>query len=341
MLAILEPYLDKYKRPIYIAMAALLILTAGFREIGFDPDSENYEYDYRNYFSNRSEGAVEFSYLWISQLLNNISSDVHAIFLFYALFSILFHFIAYKRLSSLWFLTIAVYVGFFYEMHELTQIRTGLLSGFFLLAIKPLCEGRRLLALSLILAGTCFHVSGFMLLPVLFLSNKEMTVKSRYFWAAVPIIGYFLYFAGSFTLAQLDIPFIGEKLLTYQEAEEKGKAIATVNVFGALRLFRLFIYYYLLIFYNIISSENKYVPILLKLYAIGIAAYSALAPVLGVLADRVGYQFQLVEVLLIPMIVYTIRPRWAATLIVLFISFIMFIYIMPYIFGVTILFNGG
>ena len=46
LLAFIEPYMKKYKAILYLFIGMVLILIAGLREVGIDPDSRNYEYTY-------------------------------------------------------------------------------------------------------------------------------------------------------------------------------------------------------------------------------------------------------------------------------------------------------
>ena len=69
---------------LYWGLAFILILIAGFREVGIDPDSYNYEYAYLHYDNPRLEDAMEPSYFAIAAFFNMFTKNVHAIFLFYA-----------------------------------------------------------------------------------------------------------------------------------------------------------------------------------------------------------------------------------------------------------------
>ena len=45
-LALIERYIRKYKLLLYFLISIALILIAGLRPVGIDPDSNNYEYTY-------------------------------------------------------------------------------------------------------------------------------------------------------------------------------------------------------------------------------------------------------------------------------------------------------
>ena len=299
LLVYLEKYIGKYKLAIYIAVGIILILLAGTREVGIDPDSENYEKMYHNLNSDKMMDAVEYSYILFSQILQYISNDVHAIFLFYALLGLSFKFIAFRELSEFWFLPVLLYISYFYELHEAMEIRTGVLSGLFLLSIKPICEGRRLYAFILLAIGVFFHYSEFVLFPLLFLSNKSMSVVQRIIWASVIPLGYLFYFVGFSAIMSFstEIPYIGNKLALYQAGTEKGILQASVNVFSPLYLFTITLFYYLLFFYETIIQFNKYFPLLIKIFALSLCAYTSLA-ILPVLAQRISLLLQIVNIIL-------------------------------------------
>lgn len=60
---------NEHKSILYWGLAFILILIAGFREVGIDPDSYNYEYAYLHYDNPRLEDAMEPSYFAIAAFL--------------------------------------------------------------------------------------------------------------------------------------------------------------------------------------------------------------------------------------------------------------------------------
>ncbi len=331
ILPLIEKYMGKLKLPIYIIVGLIMILVAGFREVGADPDSNSYDEAYRNYYSRSSEFTKEPTFIWMSAALNQVTSDVHALFLAYAFLAVVMHFVAFRKLSELWFLPVLVYASFYFEMHEMIQIRTGVLSGLFMLAIKPMAERRWLTALLLILIGTTFHVSGLALLPLLFLTNKPMGKMSKWIWGMVIPIGYIVYFMGMAVTMYIDIPFIGEKLMEYQSGDEKGQGIVNVYAFNYIQLFSILAFYYLLYFYDTVAAHNKYFPLMMKIFAIGTAIYAGFSffPVVG---DRIGYQIKMVNIILYANIYYTLRPKWAGILAVFLVCCVHMYYITIYTF---------
>lgn len=316
ILAFLEDRLPhKYHMGIFVVVGVCLILMAGFREIGVDPDSENYATAYHYYYQDSSQEKVEFTYTFISAFLNIFSNDPHSLFLVYAILGVSLKFLAFKRGTNMYFLALVAYLSYYYVLHEQTQIRTGVLSGLFLLAIPYMAEKKRWHALLLFAIGFCFHYSAALFLPLLFLSNKEFGTKSKLIWACVIPAAYVFYFVGSGFLFSADLPLVGNKLSLYQNAAEKGLNYVQVNVFSPFQLVTIAVYYYLLFFSKTITLKNKYFPIMMRFFAIGLATFAIFA-FLPVLAQRVSLLLRIVTILLFTNIYYTIRPRWAAILIV-------------------------
>lgn len=329
--SLIEHHLKENQRNMLMLFFLLtLVLTAGMREIGVDADSENYEMVYRNYYSAVASENMEFTYLLVSAFFNLFTKDVHFLFLTYALLGVGLKVMAIRRTTELTFLALATYISFYFCVHEMTQIRTGVLSGFFLLSLIPLAEGKRKLALLLIIIGSCFHVSGLILLPLLLLNNKELRGKRKMFWNCVIPAGYVMYLVGVGILMLFDIPFIGAKLANYQQAEEAGQYAAGVNVLGPLYLLNVAIYYYLMYFSKTITQRNKYFPLIMKVFAIGMFAFASLSFV-TVIAMRISLLIRVVGILLFPCIAYTFSPKWVGIVVVLLLGLIYMNYGLNYI----------
>lgn len=338
-LALIERHIGKSKLPLYMVLGFFMIFVAGLREIGIDPDSESYEYSYIHYASSTDlEKSVEFSYLWIASILNNITPDAHAILLFYAFLGLSIKFIAFRHLTDFWFLPLVLYISTYYVSHEMMQIRTGVLSALFLLGIHYQVQGRRLLTFLCLSIGAFFHYSALILFPLMFLSTDYMTKKVRLIWASFIPIAYILYFRGIGVFMTIDIPYIGDKLAAYQMATEKETLNAYVNVFRPLHLFSITLFLYLLYYYDLIVKRNRHFTLLLKIFIIGLSSYEILG-FLPILAQRIN---QLLVIVIIPLysyIYYTIRPFGAAILIVIFVAFVYLNYTLPLI-STYLLWNG-
>ena len=132
ILCYLEDYIRKYQKPLFFLIGLVLIFVAGFREIGLDPDSVNYENTFRNYFKNGTDEMIEPSFLLISYILGLFTDNVHMLFLLYAIFGVSLKMFAFRKMSEFYFVPLLCYISFYYVLHDLTQIRAGVVSGIFL-----------------------------------------------------------------------------------------------------------------------------------------------------------------------------------------------------------------
>lgn len=78
-------------------MGFVMVLIAGLREIGLDPDSENYEYSFQHYYQSSEMGMVEPSFTLISAVLNVFTDNVHLLFLVYAFLGVTIKLYAFKK----------------------------------------------------------------------------------------------------------------------------------------------------------------------------------------------------------------------------------------------------
>ncbi len=324
LVSLFEERLQRYKKSLYAILCIILVLCAGFKTVGFDNDSEQYEYFFINNDNPYVLLAVEYSFLLISRLARLITDDVHIMFLLYGGLGVILKMSAIKKLSELWFLPILVYLGNYYVLHDLTQIRACIVSGLFMLSIIPLAEGNRKLASLFFIVGCFFHYSTLALLPTLFLTNKEMTPKWRLIWALVVPVGYIFCFAKINLLTTLPIPYIGDKIASYQELSEKGEKGSSINVFNAVFVVTWFSYLYVLYFYDTVIRHNKYLPLMLRLAGISIFLFLALS-FLPVLSFRISELYGIVNIFIFANIYYTINPKWLGKTVVFVIGLSQFL----------------
>ena len=321
LVALFEEELANIKWNIYIGIRVLLVLFAAIRPIGMDNDSENYELYFVRYDHPLLIITVEYSFRVISKWFYLWFHDVHSIFLLYAALGLSLKFIAFKRLTALPLLAVAVYIGNYYILHEFTQIRVGVASGLLLLAIKPLSEKNYKKTFVLFLLAIVFHYSSIILLPLMLLSNKELTRKNKIIWASLIPLGYIFYFL-NINITSLPIPYISEKLDAYQGLKDQGY-IDEVNVFNLVFFVRIIIFFYILYMYDLIREHNLYLSLMIKLMALSLFSFTAFSS-LPVLAFRISELYGITEIILFTNIFYTIRPKPLAKIIVITISITLF-----------------
>ena len=90
------------------------------------------------------------------------------------------------------------------------------------------------------------------------------------------------------------------------------------------------IYFYLMYFSKTVTEYNKYFPIIIKIFGLGILAYASLS-FIPVIAERISLLLRVVGIFLFPCIACTIRPRWLGITIVLLLGLIYINYGLNYI----------
>jgi hypothetical protein len=317
------PIEDKKIRVIcFYFLGLILVFVAAFRGEGVDRDYANYV----NYFQEPDFLSVEPALVIISKALKIFFSSPVSMFFVFACLGVLLKFKAIKQLSELWFLSLVIYVGYYFILHEMTQIRAGVASALLLLCIKPIYDRdwKRFLLFSLL--AISFHYSAIVILPFWFLGHKP-----RKIWLILSIpIAYIIYFSHIDLIVLLPIPGIRDKIEVYKQLESLGDAQANaINVFNLLFLVKIAIFYFLIWKYDLIESKNKYVPILLKVYCVSLISFLIFAT-MQVIAFRVNELCGVVDIILIPTLFYVFKPSWFSKSIIIFIGLSLMLIILFY-----------
>lgn len=319
ILCYLEDYIKRYRFFLYILMGFVMVLIAGLREIGLDPDSKNYEYSFHHYYQSTEMGMVEPSFTLISAILNVFTDNVQFLFLVYAFLGVTIKLYAFKKNLQCIFVPMMLYISFYFVLHEMTQIRAGVVSALFLLAVYHIAKKEKRKALLLIIVGSFFHYSSLALLPTLVFGNKDFTRKGSILIALLIPLSYLIYFGGISMLLNTDIPLIGNKLAIYQQAMEKGKMTVNINVFDPVHLVSVMLFYYTLYFRKTITAFNENYNVVIKIVAIGLFLHTSLA-FLPVLALRISQLYCIVNIFLFSGIVFTFKQKWMGITVLVLLS---------------------
>lgn len=337
LLALLKDIVYRYRIFIYLGLSVILILTAGLRPVGLDPDSVNYEGTFLNYEDPNILEGIEVTFLFISRIVHFFSNDVHWLFIIYAIFGVGLKVYAVRRLSSLYFLPIAIYLSYYFVQHECMQIRTGVLSGLMLLMVYYLGNKEKKKAFVLLAFGTLFHYSAILLIPLFFLSNSELKKRHLIIWTCIIPVAYLIHFAGITLFFDniAELPLVGTKLDNYQTSTIKDTNDFGINVFSPLNLFTIAIYYYLLFFHKTIEYFDKFFPIMIKTMGLGLFIFAAMS-FFPVVADRITMLYKTVSILLFADIYYTLKPQWLSVTLITCIGIIFLNYCLGNV-GLTFL----
>lgn len=291
---------------------------AGFRAIGLDNDSVTYFNETINIYNGiiNIKEPVFVGFAYITKYLFN--EDAALIFVFYAFLGVFIKGYAIKKYSDRPFLSLLVYAGMFFILHEMTQIRVGLAAAFFLLAIPDLIEGKRkYYAIKIFLAMLC-HFSAIILFPLIFLSSKKINFKILFF---LPILALsIVIIVGDMNPVLISIfSYLPEPLatkgITYTVGAQKFGRFDNVNIFSKFTLSAFFFF----IIYLVCAVKAKKITrddiLYLKLFSFMLTVFYLCSSV-PVLASRSFELYAVSFVYSLPAITKFFKPKWTASAVI-------------------------
>ncbi|HPS90829.1 MAG TPA: EpsG family protein [Methanothrix sp.] len=306
-----------------------LILFAGFREIGFDPDSPNYasiieSMDLSN-FNYLQFNNIEPSFYIISYLSHWIFDDaIRGTFIIYALLGVALKMLAIYRLSRIPLLSVFFYICYYYPLHDLTQIRTGVASAIFLLAIPDIVNQKRNKYIIKTIIASLFHYQAIIMLLLYPIINAKI---GKWFYFVIPILGLAFSFLSDYILDIITtnmfifnyIPsFLSHKIILYIDLYYKGE-LNYINVFNLYYMSLVVIYYFSII--NIDRFESDLDTIMIKILGLSVFAFPFFS-FLPVFAFRISEFLGIVIMILLASIVCIFKQKSTIVLVVLIYSLI-------------------
>ena len=310
-LAFLEDYMPSWQKiMILLAMGVVLICVSTFKPMT-TADARTYEYYF--YFNDDEliELATEPTYIQLSRLVLSMGGEVVVMFFIYALLSIPLKMAALWKCTPHIFTAMIVYIGIYYPMHDVVQIRCGVATAFLLWALIPLAQKKYLKATGLVLIATLFHYSSLAFLPVLLVGNMRITKYWKYFLGAAIPICLALYIVKIGAISILPSSIIEGKLDLYKEMSDSGDWDMYVPYKQLTFLAEFALLYIFLFFYETIEEHCIYAPILIKILVIemGFITLFSEIPVLG---GRLHDLFGMFNALAFTCCLYCIKPRYVA-----------------------------
>lgn len=304
---------------IFFIILLLLILVAGLRPKDVDKDYDTYLRYWQNSFN-----EVEISFVILRVYIKDVLRQPFSVLIFcYSVIGVISKLIGIKKLSSYFYLSCLMYLSHYFLLHELTQIRVGVAAGFFLISLYYLAERNLWKFIIFVAIASFFHYSAFLAFPLWFVYNRKD--KMGIFALLVPI-GYLIYFLGSDIIVNLPIPYIQDKIKIYKELTEIGiNGADKINVYNYVYIVRILVFYVLLNFSDKISPYNKYIYLLLKIYAISLFAFTALASIPS-FAFRISELLGVVEIIIFPCLIYVFRNKnmGAFVVVIMSLTFLLF-----------------
>ena len=310
-----EDLSERTKVGMLFALGLVMAFVAGLRPDGIDHDYNTYVDMYYRSFSMTTEPT----FLLIVSFVQFVCDDVVLMFLIYALLTMLVLVRAIDKLTSLRALSLMYYLATFYLLHGMNQIRVAVAAGIFLLALPHLLDGNRKKYMLYIFFAILFHYSAVVLLFLAVFNGKPLKKWHVYLLALSVPAAYLIYFLKINLFVAVPIPYFEEKMMAYQRLQDSGGQWDEINVFNLVFLARIAMFYFLLWKNRLVTEGNKYAAMLLKIEALAIFSFVSLY-VIPVLAIRLSELFAIVEVVLFPLLFYTLKPARYGRLLVIGIS---------------------
>jgi hypothetical protein len=305
-----------------------LFLFAAFRGTYIGPDYINYLMNFRKllsthneYFTFKRMAIYEPSYYLIPLLAKTISAQYYS-YITFAIFAFLGVYFKMRAfyLSNSFFLSIVLYFGTYFFLHEMAQIRAGVAAGIFLLSIDYIYNRQFAKYCLCILCACFFHYSAIFFLPAYFL--RPGTFKKR---------NYSILLISACLLSLLGVNLLNPSLLTfipkislYLEMAEREKLYSTLKIWNSPGfLINLFVTFLLLYKSKLLETKNKYFFFMLKLNIVSILILLTLASI-PVLAGRVSQLLGIIQLVLFPTLIYAFGKKPIGYLIVLMIPALYF-----------------
>lgn len=309
ILAFVEDYMQIWQKQIALtAICIILVCVAAFKPMT-TTDAGTYAYYF--YFNDDPiiEIATEPTYIWLSRLILALGGEAIVIFIIYALLSIPL------KVSMLWHLTpyiftaMIVYVGIYYPMHDVVQIRCGVATAFLLWSIVPLAKKQYPKTVALTLIATLFHYSALAFLPIILIGNIKITKYLKYvIGAAIPIC-LILYTVNISAVSLIPSSLIEGKVDLYKEMSESGNWVEYVPYKQVTFLAEFALLYIFLFFYDTIEKDCTYAPILIKILVFEMIFITMFAEI-PVLGGRLHELFGAFDAIAFTCCLYCIKPKF-------------------------------
>ena len=165
---------------LYLLIGILLVLFATFSDRSSMPDYVEYVDAYK-YGSER----IEYSFVLITQISKSLGS-ISYLFFIYACISIGIKMYLIKKVSIHYWASLALYLSYFFVLHDLIQIRAGAASAFLMLSFYMLYKDKKIASFLFWLLAIIFHYSAAIGIAAFFF--KKIGYDRRK-WSYIFIVG--------------------------------------------------------------------------------------------------------------------------------------------------------
>lgn len=323
-LAFLEDYMPSWQKAMALfAIGIALICISAFKPMT-TTDATTYEYYFVCNEDPIVEVATEPTFIYLSRWIIAHGGDVVVLFFIYAALTIPLKLTALWKCTPYIFTAMIVYMGLYYPLHDVVQIRCGLATAILLWALIPLSKRQYFKATALMLIATTFHYSSLAFLPVLLIGNIPVGKYWKYALGATVPICLALYLVHIDATILIPSSQIEGKMDLYKEMSESGGWEEYIPYKQVPFLAEFVLLYVYLFFYDTIKKYCEFAPILVKIIVIEMVCMIMFAgiPVLGA---RLHELFGVFNVLAFTCCMYCIKPKYAVRIGLTIFAFVFYL----------------
>ena len=258
---------------------------------------------YKEFFLQKENiDNIELSWSFLKNIVKAFGGTFAVFLMIYGFIYLYTNYKAIWACSSNVYLSLVFFYSYFFLLHGVIQMRAGVASGFFFLSIIPLYN-KKLISFILLSACACFfHVSSLLVLPLYFFNPYRINLP---LYLCISLFGIFLVFFDWMNIISL-ISFIPDNMV---QTKVLGYFLYSDTDVFYLKdclgvLLRIPIIILLLLHLDILRRKNKYVILLLKIYIYGLLLFFLMVNTVPIVAGRMFEFFQIVEVVLFPLLIY-------------------------------------
>lgn len=289
------------KENIFIIIGAILFLMITFRGSSVDKD-------YNTYLNNWEliKQGVFVAYEPLNYAIAKISPNFFFYLGFYSVLGISLKLYSIWKMSSFPLVSLLIYYSHYFFLHEMTQIRIGVASGFFLISIYFLVKNNKYKSLICNLFAILFHYSAVVGLIIYFINYSKKNLNRYIIFFIISISLYFAKFSILNILSIFHLGFISDKISLYNHVMSMGEQ-AEINVFNVAFIIQL-VFAFLLYKLVLNFKTSKYTIILTKLYWLGLSSYVLFTDI-PAFAFRISEILMVGEIIIIPSLIYLFKPK--------------------------------
>lgn len=295
-----------------IALFFALFIASLFQVFGHSVDYSTY-LDFLKGVSIQNPPIEPFAFF-----LRDLSRGHHLVFFgAFAFVGITTKLIAISSLSKYYYLSLIAYLSSYFFLHDYTQIRAGVASGFFLISLNDLNTRNFKPYMIKTFIAISFHISAIVMLPLYIVCRFRLSL-----FKILPVLGFLI------AILNIDLQNFVLKILSVNNfffelyTQKKGHS-GVINVFNLISISYLLLFYLLTI---IVLRLDKTDFLLYKIFSVSLFIFFGLSVLqMPVITFRIYEYLNIVLIILLANLPAYFKQR-NLIMIAVVIYFVLFLY---------------